>query len=100
MKLYDQDDSGYISEFELFNVLQMCGKSMMYEEFGGSIKNGYLGAMRKLYRSIDKDSDGRISYNEFVSGMNDHPILLKALLEPGAHESTEEGDGEEPSEGI
>ena len=67
----------------------------MYEEFGGGIKKGYMGTLRKLYRSIDKNSDGKISYNEFVSGLNEYPILLKALLEPGAHESTEDENTEE-----
>jgi serine/threonine-protein phosphatase 2B regulatory subunit len=91
--MYDTDDSGFISEFELHNVLQMCGKQMMYDEFGGGIKSGYMGALRKLYRGIDKNGDGNISYDEFVRGMNEHPILLKALLEPGP--SVEEAAAEE-----
>lgn len=66
---------------------------MMYDEFGGGIKSGYMGALRKLYRGIDKNGDGNISYDEFVRGMNEHPILLKALLEPGP--SVEEAAAEE-----
>eukprot|EP00946_MAST-07B_sp_MAST-7B-sp1_P000564 g564.t1 len=93
--MYDSDDSGYISEFELHNVLQMCGKQIMYDEFGGGIKAGYMGALRKLYRSIDKNGDGHISYDEFVRGMNEHPILLKALLEAGPSvEETAEAEAE------
>jgi Ca2+-binding EF-hand superfamily protein len=86
--MYDTDDSGYISEFELHNVLQMCGKSVMYDEFG--IKKGYMGAMRKLYQTMDKNGDGHISYDEFVKGLNEHPILLKALLEAGSSGGDEE----------
>ena len=88
--MYDTDDSGYISEFELHNVLQMCGKKMMYDEFGGGIKKGYMGAMRKLYQTMDKNGDGHISYDEFVKGLNEHPILLKALLEAGSSGGDEE----------
>ena len=89
--MYDTDDSGYISEFELHNVLQMCGKQMMYDNLHhGGIKKGYMGAMRKLYASIDKNGDGHISYDEFVKGLNEHPILLKALLESGPSGSSEE----------
>tara|TARA_B100000795_G_C22569925_1_gene349666 strand:- start:25 stop:666 length:642 start_codon:yes stop_codon:yes gene_type:complete len=91
--MYDTDDSGFISEFELHNVLQMCGKEMLYDEFHGGIKPGYMGAMRKLYTSMDKNDDGHISYDEFVRGLNEHPILLKALLEPGPS-----GSGDGPTE--
>ena len=67
----------------------------MYDEFGGGIKAGYMGALRKLYRSIDKNGDGHISYDEFVRGMNEHPILLKALLEAGPSvEETAEAEAE------
>jgi len=96
--MYDTDDSGYISEFELHNVLQMCGKNMLYDEFSGGIKRGYMGAMRKLYSSMDKNGDGHISYDEFVKGLNEHPILLKALLEPGPSGSSGDGEGGEGGE--
>ena len=62
--MYDSDDSGYISEFEL--IMFCIWKQIMYDEFGGGIKAGYMGALRKIYRSIDKNGDGHISYDEFV----------------------------------
>jgi len=96
--MYDTDDSGYISEFELHNVLQMCGRNMLYDEFGGGIKKGYMGAMRKLYTSIDKNADGLVSYDEFVRGLNEHPILLKALLEPGPSGDSSAAGGDEAGE--
>ena len=79
----------------------MCGKDMLYNEFGGGIKKGYLGAIRKLYRGLDKNDDGHISYDEFVRGLNEHPIMLKALLEPGPHEVTLAGaDGGGGEDGV
>ncbi|XP_073386020.1 calcium and calcium/calmodulin-dependent serine/threonine-protein kinase isoform X2 [Physcomitrium patens] len=57
-KIYDRDDSGYISKGELARVL-------------GALPEDYLPAdisqvqMDDIFEHVDTDSDGRISYQEF-----------------------------------
>lgn len=39
--------------------------------------------LRKIWRNIDKNGDGKVSFDEFVQGLREEPILIKALLQEG-----------------
>ena len=79
--IYDLDDSGYIGEHELFSVLKLCSKDDLERRSGG--KKRILGSLRKIWRSLDKNGDGKISFEEFVAGLREEPILVRALLQEG-----------------
>ncbi|KAG0609219.1 hypothetical protein M758_8G167300 [Ceratodon purpureus] len=68
-KMYDNDDSGFISKDELVQVL-------------GALPDDYLPAdlsqvkMDELFEHIDADSDGRISYQEFREALSLQDAIL------------------------
>ena len=43
----------------------------------------YVFRLRKIWRNIDKNGDGKVSFDEFVQGLREEPILIKALLQEG-----------------
>ena len=71
-RMYDWDDSGFIGEVELDTVLQLCSTKKMSKS-----------QLRRIFRGMDKDKDGRISYEEFVRALRDSNILIKCLLGDG-----------------
>lgn len=46
--------------------------------------------LRKIWRNIDKNCDGKVSFDEFVQGLREEPILIKALLQEGPSVDAEE----------
>jgi Ca2+-binding EF-hand superfamily protein len=90
--IYDLDDSGYIGEHELFSVLKLCSKHDLERRSGG--KKRILGTLRKIWRNIDKNGDGKISFEEFVGGLREEPLLVRALLQEGPSHDGDIGSGE------
>ena len=89
--IYDLDDSGFIGEHELFSVLKLCARHELEKRAFG--KQRVLATLRKIWRNIDKNGDGKGSFDEFVQGLREEPILIKALLQEGP--SVEEEKNEE-----
>ena len=54
-RLFDTDESGYISVMELMSVFRSLGQHISEEESSG------------LIRQLDRDGDGKISFNEFCT---------------------------------
>ena len=85
--IYDLDDSGFIGEHELFSVFETLCPARFREEGFQTIN------MINIWRNIDKNGDGKVSFDEFVQGLIEEPILIKALLQEGP--SVEEEKNEE-----
>lgn len=74
-KMYDDDDSGYISRDELARVL-------------GALPEDYLPAdisqekMDEIFEHFDTDSDGRISYQEFKHALSLQDAIMTHFRAP------------------
>ncbi|KAG0557046.1 hypothetical protein KC19_11G098700 [Ceratodon purpureus] len=74
-KMYDNDDSGYISKDELALVL-------------GALPEDYLPTdistlqMDEIFEHIDTDSDGRISYQEFRNAISLQDVIMTHFRAP------------------
>ncbi|CAM8960208.1 unnamed protein product [Rhodiola kirilowii] len=53
-KVFDRDQDGYISAFELRNVMMNMGERLSFEE------------AEQMIREADQDGDGLVSYEEFA----------------------------------
>jgi len=74
-KVYDMDRDGYISNGELFMVLKMM--------VGNNLKDNQLQQIvDKTIVQADKDMDGRISFEEFVS-MVENTDVAGSMTLPG-----------------
>ncbi|XP_045696878.1 calcineurin subunit B type 2 [Phyllostomus hastatus] len=73
--IYDMDKDGYISNGELFQVLQMM--------VGDNLKDWKLQQLvDKTIITLDRDGDGKISFEEFraaVAGLEVHKQLVAAV---------------------
>ncbi|KAM5331845.1 calcineurin subunit B type 2 [Glossophaga mutica] len=73
--IYDMDKDGYISNGELFQVLQML--------VGDNLKDWKLQQLvDKTIITLDRDGDGKISFEEFraaVGGLEVHKQLVVAI---------------------
>ena len=76
--VYDLDDSGFIGEHELFAILKLCAKHDLEKRSGG--KTRILSTLRKIWSALDLNHDGKVSFEEFVVGLKNEPVLIKALL--------------------
>ncbi|XP_075258966.1 uncharacterized protein LOC142350867 [Convolutriloba macropyga] len=56
-KIYDKDNSGYITEDEIREVLKSLEETKTDEE------------ITELFKAMDRDGDGRISYQDFYNAM-------------------------------
>ena len=73
-KVYDVDRDGYISNGELFLVLKMM--------VGNNLKDIQLQQIvDKTIMEADTDGDGKISYQEFISMIEDTEIAQSMTLE-------------------
>lgn len=73
-KVYDMDRDGYISNGELFLVLKMM--------VGNNLKDNQLQQIvDKTIMEADKDMDGRISFDEFVSMVENTDVAKQMTLE-------------------
>ncbi|CAF0968230.1 unnamed protein product [Brachionus calyciflorus] len=93
-KIYDMDRDGFISNGELFQVLKMM--------VGNNLKDAQLQQIvDKTIIYADKDNDGKISFEEFKSVIDES---LRANIESkmtvhGAYES-DDSSGEETDDGV
>ncbi|KAG4301243.1 hypothetical protein PCK1_002553 [Pneumocystis canis] len=71
-KIYDMDRDGYISNGELFLVLKMMT--------GNNLKDRQLQQIvDKTIMEADKDSDGKISFDEFTKMVTDAVLFIRQL---------------------
>ena len=75
-RIYDIDNDGFISNGELYQVIQVQAKKLFFEFFlsfqvlkmmvGTNLKDTQLQqVVDKTMRSVDQDQDGKISFEEF-----------------------------------
>ena len=75
-RIYDIDNDGFISNGELYQVIQVQAKKLFFEFFlsfqvlkmmvGTNLKDTQLQqVVDKTMRSVDRDQDGKISFEEF-----------------------------------
>ena len=75
-RIYDIDNDGFISNGELYQVIQAQMKKLFFEFFlsfqvlkmmvGTNLKDTQLQqVVDKTMRSVDRDQDGKISFEEF-----------------------------------
>ena len=75
-RIYDIDNDGFISNGELYQVIQVQAKKLLFEFFlsfqvlkmmvGTNLKDTQLQqVVDKTMRSVDQDQDGKISFEEF-----------------------------------
>jgi len=73
-RVYDMDRDGYISNGELFIVLQMM--------VGSNLRDDQLQQIvDKTIMEADKDGDGKLSYNEFLDMIKDTDIVRQMTLQ-------------------
>lgn len=73
-KVYDMDRDGYISNGELFLVLKMM--------VGNNLKDNQLQQIvDKTIMEADKDGDGRISFDEFLTMVENTDVAKQMTLE-------------------
>ena len=74
---YDLDGNGYLDQTELKTVL-----SAMFDMLGADKKSHNIPALvAQVTKDLDSSRDGRVSKNEFVTGLMAQPNL-RALLNP------------------
>ena len=73
-RVYDMDRDGYISNGELFIVLQMM--------VGSNLRDDQLQQIvDKTIMEADKDGDGKLSYDEFLDMIKDTDIVRQMTLQ-------------------
>merc|ERR1712129_537521 len=72
--VYDMDKDGFISREELYTVLQMM--------VGSNLKEVQLQqVVNRTFRDVDKDLDGKISFEEFAAIIGNLGVEKKMVVQ-------------------
>ena len=72
--VYDMDKDGFISREELYTVLKMM--------VGSNLKEVQLQqVVNRTFRDVDKDMDGKISYEEFAAIIGNLGVEKKMVVQ-------------------
>ncbi|XP_076315963.1 neuronal calcium sensor 1-like [Tachypleus tridentatus] len=79
-KLYDIDNDGYVSRYEMIDVITAIYQ--LHGRFHASARgrNAPDERVNQLLVKLDKDRDGKISCTDFCNGFKTDPMIVKALL--------------------
>ncbi|OWF42597.1 EF-hand calcium-binding domain-containing protein 1-like [Mizuhopecten yessoensis] len=75
-RAYDLKDEGYITREAMFYFLKNCLVKTPTEE---DPDEGPKELVEILLKILDLDRDGRVSYDEFATGVKEDPMLLESL---------------------
>jgi len=74
--VYDFDGNGKISEEEVHHMANVIQDSMRQEENHGETSEEYISL---IFDAVDDDGNGYWTLDEFIQGVQDHPVLMKLL---------------------
>jgi len=78
-RLYDQDEDGYITKEEMLSIVQSI--YVMVDRMANFPvdENTPEKRVEKIFSTMDKNSDGVLSVDEFINGCKADPSVIQAL---------------------
>lgn len=72
---YDIDHNGFIDQQEMFQLLKTSAKSKGVLTHDMDL----IAAVKKVFPSVDKNSDGMLSYTEFKEAIYQNQLLINSF---------------------